>query len=595
MKDSNVLSFAALALAFRAMQLSSRPGDKGDKGEKGEPGGKGEKGNTGDIGPRGKDVYDYLVENGYEGTEEDFRDGLTDVLAYMESQTGGVIADGETKFVSGGAIYGMLNKVRTPQLFDLNDFLHNTQIGSSDVAVTTAGSGTTQYINIPSGEEFLSFSGLGNSPVRRIAWRDGLNGSGGLLPINSVSSSAGTVPIPAGAKSFRFFFQRPEDGDVSGTFMLNYGAPLSWLAYEYVEKINNLPLYPIPARRIGGVYAELNGTSPTVNASGWYRACPVVEDVAMKGCTGYGYDLKRSLHLVSEYNTTISARLLIFRDSDLVERNLSEPEISTPFRVIDVTTHIDHIQGCCWDLVDDTYLILGTLKGLPTSSANSAIVKVSPIGTIIDIIPLGNNITVQVGMIDILHDGNIGIKPNTGSTLYIFNRAYQLVNRVLLIANEGFCVNKFTGEVWCASDAHVVKKYDKGYIEKATFPYDTFPNESSGSNVEGMAIMPDGSLVICADAFLHGGTALGNCLYFFDFEGTVNKRRYFYLPNGEGDPVAGYTTEIIATPQPVTNVVVSSNYETALSYRANLSREQVANAAFSGSLVNSNFFQVKVK
>jgi len=348
---------------------------------------------------------------------------------------------------------------------------------------------------------------------------------------------------------------------------------------------------------INSIYTVLNGTSPTVNASNWYKACPVVENGSLKGNTGLGYDLKRNLFVVSEYNSTISSKILLFRPQDLVERNTSSPQISTPFRYIDISQHLDHIQGCTWDYVDDTYLALGTLKGQATGISNSVVIKVSPVGTLLDIIPLGDNLIVQVGMIDILLDGNIIIKPNSGSTAYIFNRSYSLVDRKTLIGNEGICVDKYTGDIWCADDNFTVKRYSKDYLEIATYTYNTFTNESGGSNVEGMCILPNRGLVISADAYLHGGTDLGNALYFFDFLQTVNKRQYFYLANGIGDYKnmnLEYTTEMISPGSTITDVVIDANFTPKKSYRSGVTKAAVGNASFTPTLTSNTIFQVKL-
>jgi len=519
-------------------------------------------------------------------------------LAEPDPAADGQIIEGEERPVSGDRVYKALpvfEKIRTWQLFDSSNYEKNLSFGSTNGNTSLPGAATTKYINIPVTETTLSYSGLGSSVARRIAWMNGENGSGTLVVVNTVNTPSGTVPIPTGAKSFRFFFQRPEDGDRTGSFTLNFGALLEWEPYAYIGGINNLPLYVAPPRRINHIYAVLNGASPVVNESGWYRCCPVVPDNATMACTGYTYDIKRDLHVVSEYNKNTSSRLLFFRPSDLVDRNLDNPAVSTPHKVYDVTAYIDHLQGCAWDWVADRYLLLGTKKGASPGGSNSVIVCLSASGNVLDIIELGNSMTVEVGMIDVLLDGSIVVKPNTGSSAYIFNRSGQLVNRVSgLLGNEGIAVNKYTGDVWCAGNAFLMKKYDRNWIEQSSFSYNTFTNESSGSNVEGMAVMRDGSIVVCADAYYHGGTPLGNALFFFDPESTVNKRKYFYLPNGLGGPDTGYISEVIETPNSVTEVVVSCNFNERKSYRSGQYPATIANAEFSENIVNNTLFQVRI-
>lgn len=484
------------------------------------------------------------------------------------------------------------------QLFNKNDYEAGS-ISSSNTSVVTEGAGRTKYINIPTEDRptEISFSGLGASAARRIAWVTGLDGSGTLASVNTINSPSGTVAIPVTANSFRFFFKRLEDGNVEETFMLNYGAPMVYEPFDTISELDGMTIKDKEVLQIESIQVTLAGTSPTVNESGWYKATPVVQDVVLKGNTGLGYDLKRNLFIVSEYNSTISSRLLFFRKEDLVERNTGAPQISVPFKTIDLTAHIDHIQGCTWDFVDDTYLALGTLKTLAPGTTNSVVVKVSPMGVILEIIPLGDNLTVQVGMIDILLDGNIIIKPNAGNSAYIYNRSYGLVDRKDLLSSEGLCVNKYTGDIWCADDDFTVKKFNKNYKEIATYSYNTFTNESGRSNVEGMCILPDGSLVISADAYLHGGTQLGNSLFFFDFESSVNKKLNVYLPNGIGkfDNFQGeYITEILKTPNAVTSVEVISNFSTRKSYRQAASKPPLANQAFVSSLTTAAFSQIKI-
>lgn len=482
--------------------------------------------------------------------------------------------------------------ISTVQLFDKNNYNADTSFNSSNTNAPLTGGAVTPYYNIPDGQTHVSFSGLGTSAARRIAWMTDVDGGGSLISVTTTALSSATILIPATAKSFRFFFQRPEDGDVTGTFMLNFGMQAPYEPYETIKEIVGFEFAQRKPNTVKSAYAVLNGVSPTVNASNWYKKTPVVADVALKGNSGLGYDLKRNLFVVAEYNTTISSKILVFRNSDLVEG-----AVSTPYRTIDLSTILDHIQGVTWDFVDDTYLALGTKKGELTGTTNSIVVKVSPIGTVLDIFELGDNITVQVGMIDILIDGNIVIKPNLGSYAYIFNRNYALITRIVLIGEEGIAVNKFNGDIWCADSKFTVKKYDKNFVELATYTFNTYNNESAGSNIEGMAILPDGSLVISADAFLHGGTTLGNALFFFDFEQTVNKRRYFYLPNGIGeykDLKGEYVTEIIKPVAAVTSVVVESDKVNRKFYRSADTLAAISAAAFSSTLTSNTYFQTKI-
>jgi len=123
-----------------------------------------------------------------------------------------------------------IDKVRgNYQLFNKNDYVPNMSFTTTNVDTTLSGAATTKYINIPNTNRpsFLSWNGLGNSSARRVAWMTEENGGGTLISVNTVSVASATIAIPATAKSFRFFFQRPEDGDVTGVFMLNFGSQMT--------------------------------------------------------------------------------------------------------------------------------------------------------------------------------------------------------------------------------------------------------------------------------------------------------------------------------------------------------------------------------
>lgn len=213
MKNINIFLAGAVALALKANQsadkalqrLNSLPVPA--KGDKGDPGDKGEKGDAGEQGETGKDVYNHLVDLGYEGTMEDFEAGLSDVLEYMQEQAGGVVAEGETKFVSGGDVFGalvsanalvaanVLVSVPKKNLIDPASINFTKRYSPSGTNIANRGATVTVssghisvkagewyvfsenggYINSPSGGYF---AGTGNTAVQSIAWTVPVDGKG---------------------------------------------------------------------------------------------------------------------------------------------------------------------------------------------------------------------------------------------------------------------------------------------------------------------------------------------------------------------------------------------------------------------------------
>lgn len=407
--------------------------------------------------------------------------------------------------------------------------------------------------------------------------------------INVAADTAGLNPIPTNiTNNFKIFkeignnIQSVVAESVTGTLKTEQIINIETKINENLLKVNY-------------VYAVLSGTSPTKNASGWYKACAVVADKDSQnrtiGCTGFGIDRIRDLFLVSEYGYAFSSRLLIFRRSDLKDR--STGVVSTPYKAFDLTQYVDEVQGCTHDYIADHYLVCGIKKGTGNQTQNHVILRLTPNGNLLEISDVPDVAGFQPGQIVLDPNGNLLYKVNNAEAMFILNRKnFKLIDiKQSTINIEGIACNPYTGEKWFANESGVIRKRSADMsTQLAEYTYNTFSNETGGTNVEGMAIDKDGSLILCADTFLHGGTALGNALFFFDFENTVNKKLYFEIsPYISG----GFVTSIEKVNN-VSSVVVNANFTPKLQYRSGTTAVILSNAAFSTTISNSTFLQVLV-
>ena len=353
-------------------------------------------------------------------------------------------------------------------------------------------------------------------------------------------------------------------------------------------------------KKINFAYAVLNGTSPTVNSDGWYSAKTVVPNQITSGqsagCTGLALDRFRDLFVVSEYNYATSAKLQIFRRSDLVDRNATTGASSTPFRTIDLTSVLDHIQGCAHDWISDTYLAIGRVKGGATSGQNNTIVRCTPFGQVLEVQTLTDLNGTQAGMLDLLQNGDIIYKPNDNANAYFLDRKSFKIKGGFATGNnnEGLAVNKYNGDIWIAGDNMKVRKFDKNFTFIQEFNFQTLISETSGGNVEGMVIDRDGSLIISADTYLHGGHNGGNALFFFDLEGTVNKRLYFDNLNFVNDSGV-FTSAAIFTDSKTTSIVVDTNFTATVTYRHGSTLLAMVNNNFNTALSATPYTQIRIQ
>lgn len=356
----------------------------------------------------------------------------------------------------------------------------------------------------------------------------------------------------------------------------------------------------LKTKKINFAYAVLNGTSPTKNSDGWYRASTVVPNQiggVTAGCTGFAYDRFRELFMIAQYHYDTSAKILLFRRSDLVDRNTTTKVVSTPFKTLDLTSVLDHIQGIAHDWKTDTYLAIGRQKGKTTQNQDSRFVRISAFGNIIDVVDANQLDGYQPGMIDYDINGNLLFKPNNSSGLFVLNpNTFQILN-IIAVSNsfEGLAVNRYNGDVWVAGDDKKVRKFDKNYTFISEYTYQTLPDGSgtNNGNVEGMVIDRDGSLIMAADTYLHGANDMGNALFFFDFENTVNKKRFFDLKKGTQEiPFISSVTDVTNA----TSIVVDANFTPIVQSRsaATAVAVVVASNVFSNSITNNNYFQIKI-
>lgn len=147
-------------------------GEKGDKGDKGDPGTDGQDGTNGTDGTNGVDgadgesAYELAVRlGGYTGTEQE----LADLLAAIESGTGGGSGGGDTggnADIPAGQFPVSVMKIM------INDFLAEDWVLPEGVTVEKIYSDSSLQINHPYGRNPIFWSGLnmlGDPPTMMLA------------------------------------------------------------------------------------------------------------------------------------------------------------------------------------------------------------------------------------------------------------------------------------------------------------------------------------------------------------------------------------------------------------------------------------------
>lgn len=419
------------------------------------------------------------------------------------------------------------------QLFDKRYFRDNKTISSAGVISDYTGRALTNNIYIPAGETTLSFLGIPSTTIRRLCWFDETDT---LVLTNTISSTSATVSIPEGAKYFIFWFKHAEESyDVLDEFMVNFGDAIPYEPYsEKIISLNGVPFNTggdQPTNEVAEVNWKYNNTDATVTGTELYKQFTLMPDKDADndtiGCTGASYNPVTKEYVISYYSFDKAAELWFFKRPDLIEYSPTGTISPVPTRKIDVSPFIDHIQGNCYDVFLDSYWIVGTIKGAASNDSNRVIIRVDDEGNLLESTPV-TSMTVQMGMI--VHNpvsDTLLIKANNGSTLREIDKVTKNVIRSQsgMIGNEGLGFDVKNQIIWLASDSGELNSYkysDFSLLE--SFTYETLPNTSGGTNVEGIIIDPiDGAILIVADAYLHGGNQNGNGLWIFDHKKTIKK------------------------------------------------------------------------
>ena len=440
--------------------------------------------------------------------------------------------------VSGKSIIDQMTFERTGiQLFNKLDYRPDVSFGTPGTLVTgQAGHATTKDIPVATGATQLSWAGLGTTGGYRIAW---FNSSNTLLANNMSNSAAFTIPVPAGATYFRFYFKRPTDAvTVLDTFMLNFGAVLPYEVFKgKITSFAGFPFNPAGSSALPTIsrinWQYNNGNAPVTGTSLFAQFTVVPDkdaDGATVGCTGLSYNTKTNEYVVSYYSFAKAAQLWLYNRKDLVPYAPTGIINPKPTRIIDVSAYIFHIQGNVYDPESDSYWILGS-AGAVSLNTERKLIRVDDEGHLLESYML-SAYDFQAGMLALSPDlKNLLIKPNDKSWVLEINKKTKALVRQAtggITTFEGLGVDYKNAKVWFGSDTGKVYKFNYAtMVQETTYDYQTLPN-GSNQNVEGMVIDPtDGALVICADAYLHGANQNGNCLWIYNFENGIRKKIQF--------------------------------------------------------------------
>lgn len=151
--------------------LDGIKGETGPRGATGEPGLQGEKGATGpqgETGPQGKSAYQVAVDEGYEGTEEQWLASLKGETGETPDITIGTVTTGDPSTPAAATMTG------TPKAPQLNLTIPQGATGATPVftigTVTTAPAGTPASVSI---------SGTAAAPVLNLVIPQGIQGNTG--------------------------------------------------------------------------------------------------------------------------------------------------------------------------------------------------------------------------------------------------------------------------------------------------------------------------------------------------------------------------------------------------------------------------------
>ena len=291
---------------------------------------------------------------------------------------------------------------------------------------------------------------------------------------------------------------------------------------------------------VSGLVWQYNNADATTTGTDLFSQFTVVANVDGSsntlGCTGLSYNTDTDEYIVSEYGYAISSKLLFYKRNALTAYNSSGTITPTPTRVIDVQTHgLYHIQGNCYDPTTKTYWVLGSYITSPYDS-HRLLIRVDDENNLIESFRLNTsplNYSFQSGMIAMSPDfQNLLIKPNNKTELIEIDKVTKELVRTVtdLNLNEGLGIDYENSIVWIGGDNGELKKYNYSDFVQigSTINFESLNDGGTDQNIEGILIDPiDGSLVISADAYLHGSHNNGNCLFFYDFDKNINKKISF--------------------------------------------------------------------
>lgn len=244
------------------------------------------------------------------------------------------------------------------------------------------------------------------------------------------------------------------------------------------------------------------------------------------GNTGLSWDTKRNMFVVSLYNYDSYSGLWLYRMQDLTNYSSSGTITPVPFRKIDLTAFIDHIQGNAYDPILDAYWVIGNKKGVALADTAKVLICFNQDGEPIDYYEF-TAYSFQAGMLAYYRDQSTGveslfIKPNNKTWLLEINKKTKAPIRqpTVFTQFEGLAVNIENGDIWLGDDNGTIKRYNNELVELASYS-----NQMPGNEVEGMTFIPSiNALALNGDAFLHGSNNNGNLMDLYNFTGEYNQK-----------------------------------------------------------------------
>lgn len=229
------------------------------------------------------------------------------------------------------------------------------------------------------------------------------------------------------------------------------------------------------------------------------------------GNTGLAYDPINHYLYYSQYNFDKTSNILV--------RDRNNKLIDT----IDITPHIDHLQGLSYWPEKEEFFAWGTCKGCLSSSGNFRILHFDKTGNKIDLYT--PTVQASPGMLDPPINGErIWMKDNkSGIAVLASLDDWTVIETVdLKLAGEGVTFDRKDSVFWVHRGAGLdLLNYDANVIN-------TFPQITQNREAEGIVIDPsDSTIWVNADEYLHGGIDGGNRVWHVDPLNTYNKNVYF--------------------------------------------------------------------